>query len=152
VKLTTCHHLGRNAWKYTSTVLDLRFSRRLKRRVVRGKLAACFCWFLTEDGGDVFFQYIGQTPNYTELQPRRSYSLYLRSLTRLYAVAQVQAHNATASRRALGSTQPPIQWVPEALSLGVKRPGREADHSPPASTKVKKMWVYTSTAPYAFMA
>jgi hypothetical protein len=24
----------------------------------------------------------------------------------------------------------PIQWVPGALSLGVKRPGREADHSP----------------------
>jgi hypothetical protein len=36
----------------------------------------------------------------------------------------------TASRTALGPTQPPIQWVPGALSLGVKRPGREADHSP----------------------
>jgi hypothetical protein len=30
------------------------------------------------------------------------------------------------SRPALGSTQPPIKWVP-----GVKRQGREADHSPP---------------------
>jgi hypothetical protein len=29
----------------------------------------------------------------------------------------------TASRLALGTTQPPIQWVPGALSLGVKRPG-----------------------------
>jgi hypothetical protein len=29
---------------------------------------------------------------------------------------------------------------------------READHSPPASAKVKKMWIYTSTSPYAFMA
>jgi hypothetical protein len=29
----------------------------------------------------------------------------------------------TASRTALGPTQPPIQWVPGALSLGVKRPG-----------------------------
>jgi hypothetical protein len=36
----------------------------------------------------------------------------------------------TASRTALGPTQPPIQWEPGALSLGVKRPGREADHSP----------------------
>jgi hypothetical protein len=34
---------------------------------------------------------------------------------------------------------------------GVKRPGREADHSPPASAEVKKMWIYTSTPPYAFM-
>jgi hypothetical protein len=32
----------------------------------------------------------------------------------------------TASRTALGPTQPPIQWVPGALSLGVKRPGRGA--------------------------
>jgi hypothetical protein len=30
----------------------------------------------------------------------------------------------TASRPALGPTQPPIQWVPGALSLGVKRSGR----------------------------
>jgi hypothetical protein len=30
---------------------------------------------------------------------------------------------------ALGPTQPPIQWVPGALSLGVNRSGREADHS-----------------------
>jgi hypothetical protein len=34
----------------------------------------------------------------------------------------------------------------------VKRPGREADHSPPTSAEVKKMWMYTSTPPYAFMA
>jgi hypothetical protein len=31
-------------------------------------------------------------------------------------------------------------------------PGHDADHSPPASAKVKKMWIYTSTPPYAFMA
>jgi hypothetical protein len=32
----------------------------------------------------------------------------------------------------------PIQWVPGVLSLGVKRPGREADHSPPSSAEVKE--------------
>jgi hypothetical protein len=32
----------------------------------------------------------------------------------------------------------PIQWVPGALSLGVKWPGREADHSPPSSAEVKE--------------
>jgi hypothetical protein len=32
-----------------------------------------------------------------------------------------------------------------ALSPVVKWPGHEADHSPPTSTEVKKMWVYTST-------
>jgi len=35
----------------------------------------------------------------------------------------------TASRTALEPTQPPIQWIPGALSLGVKRSGCEADHS-----------------------
>jgi hypothetical protein len=30
---------------------------------------------------------------------------------------------------------------------GVKRPGREADHSPPSSAEVKNAWSYTSTAP-----
>jgi hypothetical protein len=44
-------------------------------------------------------------------------------------------------RPALGSTQPPIQRIPGALSPGAKLPGREADHSPPASAEVKKMWI-----------
>jgi len=44
----------------------------------------------------------------------------------------------TASRTALDPTQPPIQWVPGFLSLGVKRPGREADHSPPSSAEVEE--------------
>jgi hypothetical protein len=35
---------------------------------------------------------------------------------------------------------------------GVKRQGREADHSTPTSAEVKKMWIYTSTLPYVFMA
>jgi hypothetical protein len=53
----------------------------------------------------------------------------------------------TASRTVLGPTQPPIQWVPWALSLGVKGPGREADHSPPFSAEVKNAWKSTSTPP-----
>jgi hypothetical protein len=59
---------------------------------------------------------------------------------------------STSSRPALGPTQSPIQWVPGALSPGVKRPGREADHSPATSAVVKKMWIYTSAPPYSFMA
>jgi hypothetical protein len=49
-----------------------------------------------------------------------------------------------AFRPALGPTQPPVQWVPGALSLVVKRPGREADHSHPSSVEVKNAWSYTS--------
>jgi hypothetical protein len=44
----------------------------------------------------------------------------------------------TASRTALGPTQPPIKWVPRTLSLGVKGPGREADYSPTSSAEVKE--------------
>jgi hypothetical protein len=44
---------------------------------------------------------------------------------------------------ALGSTQPPIQWV-----LGVLSPGCRLDQSSPCSEKVKN----TSTFPYVFMA
>jgi hypothetical protein len=53
----------------------------------------------------------------------------------------------TASSTALGPTQPPIQCVPGALSLGVKQPARKADHSPASSAEVKNAWSYTSTPP-----
>jgi hypothetical protein len=46
----------------------------------------------------------------------------------------------TACRTTLGPTQPPIQWVLGAPSLGLKRLGREADHSPLSSTEFKE-WV-----------
>jgi hypothetical protein len=58
----------------------------------------------------------------------------------------------TVSRTALGPTHPPIQWVPGALSLRLKRPGREADHSPQSSAEIKNTWSYTSTLRYVFMA
>jgi len=77
----------------------------------------------------------------------------------------------------LGPLQPPVQWIPGAFFLRVKRPWREANHSLPSSTeinplnaelnpicrllallgahrilhisriKVKKNWSYTSTRP-----
>jgi hypothetical protein len=60
--------------------------------------------------------------------------------------------HSTSFRQALEPTQPPIQWVLEAISPGVKRLGRKDDHSPPTSAEVKKRWIYTSTPPYFFMA
>jgi hypothetical protein len=58
----------------------------------------------------------------------------------------------TASRTAPGTTQPPIQWVPGALSFGVKRPRREADHSSPSSAEVKECVELYLHSQYAFMA
>jgi hypothetical protein len=43
--------------------------------------------------------------------------------------------------------------VPSSILVStVLLPGREADHSSPASAEVNKIWLYTSTPPYAFMA
>jgi hypothetical protein len=50
----------------------------------------------------------------------------------------------------MGSTQPPVGWVPDALFYGVKRPGSEADHSP-FSADVKNGAAYTSIAPHVIM-
>jgi hypothetical protein len=50
-----------------------------------------------------------------------------------------------------GATQPRIQWVPGAVPPVLKRPGREAHHSPPASAEVKNTWICTFTSSYAFM-
>ena len=51
----------------------------------------------------------------------------------------------------LGPTLPPIQWIPGS-SLGVKRPGREVDHSRPCSTDNKNEWICTSApSPYALV-
>jgi hypothetical protein len=38
------------------------------------------------------------------------------------------------------------------LSLGVKQQGHEAYPSAPASAKIKKKWIYTSTPPCTFLA
>jgi hypothetical protein len=48
------------------------------------------------------------------------------------------------SRPALEPTQPPIQWVPGFLSLGVKRPGSKIDNSPPSRAENV---CFTSTPP-----
>jgi hypothetical protein len=63
----------------------------------------------------------------------------------------VSTHNGTVTQYPCICV-PPIQRVPGDLSPGLKRRGREADHSPPTSAEVKKTWIYTSTPPYVFMA
>jgi hypothetical protein len=55
------------------------------------------------------------------------------------------------SKPVLRPTKPPNQRVRGTLSLGVKRQGREADHSPPTCIEVNKTLIYTSTPPHAFI-
>jgi hypothetical protein len=51
--------------------------------------------------------------------------------------ARRSALDSTTSRLALAPAQPPIQWVPGALSQGVKQPRCEAEHSPPPNAEGK---------------
>jgi hypothetical protein len=37
----------------------------------------------------------------------------------------------------MGPTQPPVQFVSWAVSSGLKRQGRQADHSPLSSAEIK---------------
>jgi hypothetical protein len=46
-------------------------------------------------------------------------------------------HHISLNFGLLRPTQPPIQWVPGALSLAVKWPGYETDRSPPSSAEVR---------------
>jgi hypothetical protein len=54
------------------------------------------------------------------------------------SLIQGQLQSLLSRFSALGPTQRPIQRVLVLLSLWVKRPGREADHSPPPSVEVKE--------------
>jgi hypothetical protein len=51
---------------------------------------------------------------------------------------------STASKPALGPTQPPIPWVLGVLPAGVKRQSHEADHLPPSNAEVKNGGPITS--------
>jgi len=56
----------------------------------------------------------------------------------------------SSSPPALGPTQPLIQWVPGALSAGVKQPGREVDHSIPSGAEVKvyvELYLHSTNTP-----
>lgn len=48
------------------------------------------------------------------------------------------------------STQPPIQWKLQVLSLGVKRLEYEAAQLSVYTAEVKNVWSYTSSLPYIF--
>jgi hypothetical protein len=55
-------------------------------------------------------------------------------------------------RPALGTTQPPIQCVPGALFPGIKRPGRESDHSHNLVSRLRKRGAIAPFPHYVFMA
>jgi hypothetical protein len=81
--------------------------------------------------------YVVNTTNLFYLRKRSQFSDWLRAgRPRGWSLSPGRVKNflfSTSSRPVLGPTQPPIPRVPGALSPGVKRPGCEADHSPPTN-------------------
>jgi hypothetical protein len=55
---------------------------------------------------------------------------------------------ATASRPAVGPTQPPLQWVLWAITPGVELSQSKVDHYPPSSSKIKNVWICIFTSPH----
>jgi hypothetical protein len=58
---------------------------------------------------------------------------------------------ATLSRNEQGHSHPPIQLSLQPVSLGIKQPGLEADHSPLTTAEFKNAWNYTSSIARAFL-
>jgi hypothetical protein len=81
-----------------------------------------------------------------------SYGLYDRGVGVRVPVGSRFFLFSMSSRPALGPTQATYPMDTGGFFPGVKRPGREDHHSPPTSAEVIKMWIYTSTLPYTFLA
>ena len=54
----------------------------------------------------------------------------------------------TSSKSALGTNQPPMQWVPSAVWLEIKRQRREAVISPPRNAKVTNVCCHMPSPDY----
>jgi len=76
-----------------------------------------------------------------------TYCLHLHFRRHCYWFIQIIFKNAWSY-----ITQPPIQCVPGALTLRVKRPGREACHSTPSSGEVNMRGAILPLPQYVFMA
>jgi hypothetical protein len=88
--------------------------------------------FDSEDGGSIYLRnaQLSPHPHDATTQNQNPYYFHIFKFLLYFLFSK-------SSRPALGPTQPPIQWVQWALSLRVKRLGREADHSPQSSAEVK---------------
>jgi hypothetical protein len=58
----------------------------------------------------------------------------------------------TTSKPALEPNQPPLQWIPGALSSWVNRSERVAEYTTPCSAEVKNAWIFTSVSLHLFTA
>jgi hypothetical protein len=89
----------------------------------------------------------------TSLNMENGLNIFTGWTTAVWFPVAVQIFISTiASMPFLCAPQPPIHCLPGALSPGMKRPGRETNHSPPYSTEVKNTWSYNFSPPYVYIA
>jgi hypothetical protein len=102
-----------------------------------------------EDGGSTTSETSVSNQYITQYDNPENYDLFCVVFSRQWTIGVLGFNSrpglgillfTTSSSPALGPIQSPIQWVPGSFSLGVRRPGRKADHSPPSSAEVKD-WV-----------
>ena len=83
---------------------------------------------------------------------RQHYGVYgssLKGQTLIFVYVYILTDFPHPSRPALGSTQPPVQWVPD-LSRGGNRSGRGADHPPPSKCRGHErveLYLYSPSGP-----
>jgi hypothetical protein len=106
-------------------------------------------FFDSEDGASILMWNVGEVmEDNTASHPRRwrSSSFRFHPHVTLCPLGLQIFTLSPSIRSAVRSTQPPIQLLLGTVFFpGVKRTRREADHSPPASAELKKIWIYTST-------
>jgi len=112
--------MGKTSWKYGYIMLDYR------RIICDGRK-----WMELAHNNAQLQTFVRAVMNIRALLPQLVY------FVRVQFPTGAGNFFTTASRTALGPTQPPTQRVPGVISLGVKWPRREAEHSPPSSAEVK---------------
>jgi hypothetical protein len=154
------------SWTYTFVVIEIQFARRcphVQNTNADFLIINCslHCILPQRCETQVWHQYYvsGHYP---------SSCLYLRSRDSVVGIAtgyglddrRLGVRVPVQSRMFSSSRRPDRLWGPPNLlsngyrgffPRGVRAARREADHSPPASAEVKKMWIYTSILPYAFV-
>jgi hypothetical protein len=89
-------------------------------------------------GGDDSVQFNSYLFSWKFNSPKASYKVSTRKKKETTANTNKIQNMAVYIVIVMVPTQHPVQWVPGALSPGVKRQGCEADHSPPSSAEAKK--------------
>jgi hypothetical protein len=86
--------------------------------------------------------------------PMRFRASYISSFKTLFSVLSYIMLSFERICVSMGVVRHPVSYLVGTRDSfpGVKRPGREADHSPPSSAEVKNTWSCISTPKYVFMA